>query len=56
MNKEQKHVLIILAVVVLVVLLYVLSGLYLQLEPRRPGGANTPGTRMEKIREGFTTK
>ncbi|MDR9502304.1 MAG: hypothetical protein RI601_10970 [Desulfurivibrionaceae bacterium] len=56
MKEEQKHVLIILAVVFCLVLAYVLSALFMQPQPKQTDNARQPVNRLESIREGFLKK
>jgi hypothetical protein len=57
MKEERKNFLIILVVVILFVLAYVLSGIFLKQEPKRSDDElREPVNRLEKIREGFVEK
>ncbi|MDA3786465.1 MAG: hypothetical protein PF568_06235 [Deltaproteobacteria bacterium] len=57
MKKEQKHVLIILAVVFSIVLAYVLSALFMQPQPKQADtDLQQPVNRLESIRDGFLKK
>ncbi len=57
MKEDQKDFLIILALVVLVVVAYILSGIFLKQEPKKiDNELRPPVNRLEKIREGFVDK
>jgi hypothetical protein len=56
MNKEKKDFLIILAIVALIVLGFILSGIFLKQEPKGVDENRPPVNRIEKIREGFSDK
>lgn len=57
MSQERKQVLIILAVVVFIVVAYILSGIFLQPEPKRiDDSQRQPGNRLEQIRKGLLDK
>ncbi len=57
MKEEQKHVLIILAVVFSIVLAYVLSALFMQPQLKQADNAlQQPANRLESIRDGFLKK
>ena len=56
MQEDTKHFLIILAVVVVIVVGYILSGVFMKQEPKEVDENRPPVNRIEKIREGFTEK
>lgn len=57
MSQERKQVLIILAVVVLIIVAYILSGIFLRPEPIKiDDSQHQPGNRLEQIREGLLDK
>ena len=57
MKEERKNFLIILTVVVLILVGYILSGIFLTPEPSKSDNElRPPVNRLEKIREGFVEK
>ncbi len=54
MNEEKKQFLIILAIVILIVVGFVVSGIFLKQEPKKVDKSRAPVNRIEKIREGFS--
>lgn len=57
MKDEMKDFWVILALVVLIVLAYILSGIFMKPEPKKIGDElRPPVNRLEKIREGFVEK
>ncbi|MEN8256637.1 MAG: hypothetical protein ABFS09_02120 [Thermodesulfobacteriota bacterium] len=57
MKEERKNFLSILTVVALIVVAYILSGIFMKPEPGKPGNElRPPVNRIEKIREGFVEK
>ncbi|MBU0680205.1 MAG: hypothetical protein KKD73_02175 [Proteobacteria bacterium] len=57
MKEERKDLLIILVVGILLVVAYVLSGIFMKQEPKSiDDELRPPVNRLEKIREGFVEK
>ncbi len=57
MKDEMKDFWLILALVVVIILAYIVSGIFLRPEPKKIGDElRPPVNRLEKIREGFVDK